>query len=83
MLAVAGQPAGDGWAFEFTWDGIRAPVAVAGDRVRITTTLVAPFSPRPAPHAPVSVPVTWDRLDDPDLRPDRWTMRSVPVHPTV
>lgn len=40
-------------------------------------TLVAPFSARPAPGAPVSVPVTWDELDDPDLRPDRWTVRDV------
>lgn len=28
--------------------------------------------------APVSVPVTWDELDDPELRPDRWTIRTVP-----
>lgn len=40
-------------------------------------TLVGPFSPRPAPGAPVSVPITWDELDDPDLRPDRWTIRTV------
>ncbi|SFM86683.1 DNA ligase D [Pseudonocardia ammonioxydans] len=46
----------------------------------INKTLVAPFSPRPAPHAPVSVPVTWDDLDDPDLRPDRWTVRTAPGH---
>jgi bifunctional non-homologous end joining protein LigD len=25
----------------------------------------------------VSVPIDWDELDDPDLRPDRWTMRTV------
>jgi bifunctional non-homologous end joining protein LigD len=25
----------------------------------------------------VSVPITWDELDDPDLRPDRWTIRTV------
>ncbi|HEX2576781.1 MAG TPA: DNA polymerase ligase N-terminal domain-containing protein [Aquihabitans sp.] len=43
----------------------------------INRTLVAPFSARPAPGAPVSVPITWDELDDPDLRPDRWTVRSV------
>ena len=43
----------------------------------INKTLVAPYSPRPAPGAPVSVPITWDELDDPDLRPDRWTIRSV------
>lgn len=27
--------------------------------------------------APVSTPITWDELDDPDLRPDRWTVRTV------
>lgn len=43
----------------------------------INKTLVAPYSPRPAPNAPVSVPLTWDELDDPDLRPDRWTIRTV------
>ena len=40
-------------------------------------TLVAPYSPRPAPGLPVSAPITWDELDDPALRPDRWTIRTV------
>ena len=40
-------------------------------------TLVAPFSARPAAGAPVSVPIAWDELDDPDLRPDRWTIHDV------
>ncbi len=43
----------------------------------INKTLVAPFSPRPAAGAPVSVPIRWDELDDPHLRPDRWTIRTV------
>ena len=43
----------------------------------INRTLVAPFSARPAPGAPVSVPITWEELDDPELRPDRWTIRTV------
>ncbi len=43
----------------------------------INKTLVAPYSPRPAPGAPVSVPIAWDELDGPDLRPDRWTIRTV------
>jgi bifunctional non-homologous end joining protein LigD len=41
-------------------------------------TLVAPWSIRPRPGAPVSVPITWDELDDPELAPDRWTVRDVP-----
>ncbi len=43
----------------------------------INKTLVAPYSPRPAPGAPVSVPIGWGELDDPGLRPDRWTIRTV------
>jgi bifunctional non-homologous end joining protein LigD len=42
----------------------------------INKTLVAPYSARPAPGAPVSMPITWDELDDPALRPDRWTVRD-------
>jgi bifunctional non-homologous end joining protein LigD len=43
----------------------------------VNKTLVAPYSPRPAPGAPVSVPIEWGELDDPSLRPDRWTVRDV------
>ena len=43
----------------------------------INKTLVTPFSARPAAGAPVSVPIHWDELDDPDLRPDRWTVNTV------
>jgi bifunctional non-homologous end joining protein LigD len=43
----------------------------------INKTLVAPFSARPAAGAPVSVPISWDELQDPDLAPDRWTIRTV------
>jgi bifunctional non-homologous end joining protein LigD len=32
---------------------------------------------RPAPGAPVSAPITWEELDDPDLRPNRWNIRTV------
>ena len=40
-------------------------------------TLVAPYSTRPAPGAPISAPVGWDELDDPGLRPDGFTIRDV------
>jgi bifunctional non-homologous end joining protein LigD len=41
-------------------------------------TLVAPYAVRPADGAPVSTPITWDELDDPELRSDRWTIRTLP-----
>ena len=43
----------------------------------INKTLIAPFSVRPSPGAPVSVPIRWDELDDADLRPDGWTIDNV------
>jgi bifunctional non-homologous end joining protein LigD len=43
----------------------------------INKTLVAPYSPRPAPGAPVSAPIEWDELDDPSLSPDRFTIHNV------
>ena len=41
-------------------------------------TLVAPYSPRAAPGAPVSAPIDWDELDDPSLRPASFTIRDFP-----
>jgi bifunctional non-homologous end joining protein LigD len=43
----------------------------------INKTLAAPYSLRPALGAPVSTPITWEELDDPDLRPDRWTIATI------
>jgi bifunctional non-homologous end joining protein LigD len=40
-------------------------------------TLVAPYSPRAAPGAPVSAPIGWDELDAPSLRPDGFTVRTM------
>jgi bifunctional non-homologous end joining protein LigD len=43
----------------------------------IIKTLVAPYAVRPVPKAAVSAPITWDELDDPELRPDRWDIVSI------
>src|SRR6202022_958260 len=43
----------------------------------INKTLAGPYSVRPAIHAPVSTPITWKELDDPRLRPDKWTIKTL------
>jgi bifunctional non-homologous end joining protein LigD len=43
----------------------------------INKTLAGPYSVRPAARAPVSTPVAWSELDDPRLRPDRWTIKTL------
>jgi bifunctional non-homologous end joining protein LigD len=40
-------------------------------------TLAGPYSVRPALRAPVSTPIAWKELDDPRLRPDKWTIQTL------
>jgi DNA ligase D len=40
-------------------------------------TIASAYSPRPLPGAPVSMPVSWEQLDDVD--PSRFTVRTVPA----
>ena len=60
--------------------------AARGDRLYVDVarngwaqTVVAPYSVRPRPGAPVATPIRWDELDDPGLRPDGWTIRTAPA----
>ncbi|MEP6680883.1 MAG: DNA ligase D [Chloroflexota bacterium] len=43
----------------------------------VNKTLVAPYGVRPRAGAPVSAPIAWEELEDPELRPDRWTIQSI------
>jgi bifunctional non-homologous end joining protein LigD len=43
----------------------------------VNKTLVGPYVARARPNASVSAPISWDELDDPDLRPDRWTVATI------
>ncbi len=56
-----------------------------GGRVLVDTarntygqTTVAPYAVRALPGAPVATPLAWDELDDPELHPRRWTLRTIP-----
>lgn len=40
-------------------------------------TMIAPYSPRPLPGAPVSTPISWAEL--PDVSPDQFTLSTVPA----
>jgi bifunctional non-homologous end joining protein LigD len=41
-------------------------------------TSVAPYAVRARPHAPVATPLSWEELDDPDVGPRHWTLRTLP-----
>jgi bifunctional non-homologous end joining protein LigD len=40
-------------------------------------TVVAPYSVRARPGAPVATPLAWDELEDPGMTPHRFTLRTV------
>jgi bifunctional non-homologous end joining protein LigD len=64
------------WKWEVRDRGGRARLDYTQNAVN--KTLVAPYSARPAPGAPVSAPIEWDELDDPTLTPDKFTIRTLP-----
>jgi bifunctional non-homologous end joining protein LigD len=47
------------------------------NRIQYAQHAVAPYAVRPRPTAPVAVPLHWDELQDPTLRPDRWTVENI------
>lgn len=59
--------------------------AKRGDRIfvdvlrnRYAQHAVPPYAVRPRERAPVAAPLQWEELGDAKLRPDRWTVRTLP-----
>ena len=59
-------------------------IAKRGGRIYVDTTrnaygqhAVAPYAVRAKPGAPVATPLHWDELNDPELRSNRWTIRTI------
>ncbi len=46
------------------------------NRINYAQHVVAPYGVRAKPRGPVATPIEWDELSDPQLKPDRWTVRS-------
>jgi bifunctional non-homologous end joining protein LigD len=53
-----------------------ARIYVDVNRINYAQHAVAPYSVRPRPGAPVAMPIDWQELSDPLLKPDRWTIRD-------
>lgn len=47
-------------------------------RNRYAQHAVPPYAVRPRRRAPVAAPLHWEELDDPKLKPDRWTIKTLP-----
>jgi bifunctional non-homologous end joining protein LigD len=49
------------------------------NRIAYAQHAVAPYGVRAREKAPVAMPIHWDELSDRRLKPDRWTVKNVPV----
>jgi bifunctional non-homologous end joining protein LigD len=53
-----------------------ARIYIDVNRINYAQHAVAPYGVRARPKAPVAMPIDWQELDDPKLKPDRWTVRT-------
>jgi bifunctional non-homologous end joining protein LigD len=59
-------------------EGRHGRVLVDTARNTYAQTVVAPYAVRAIPGAPVATPLRWEELEDPELHPRRWTLRTIP-----
>jgi len=53
-----------------------ARIFVDVNRINYAQHAVAPYGVRARPRGPVAMPIEWDELSDPKLKPDHWTIRN-------
>lgn len=53
-----------------------ARIYVDVNRINYAQHGVAPYGVRARPRAPVAMPIAWEELSDPKLKPDRWTIAT-------
>jgi bifunctional non-homologous end joining protein LigD len=46
------------------------------NRINYAQHAVAPYAVRPRPGAPVAMPIDWEELSSPQLRPDQWDLSA-------
>jgi bifunctional non-homologous end joining protein LigD len=46
------------------------------NRINYAQHAVAPYAVRAKPRAPVAMPIGWDELSDPRLKPGKWTVKT-------
>ena len=59
----------------------RGRLYVDGAGARRGHTVVAPYTVRARPGAPVAAPLAWEEVEDPELHARRWTLRTVLERP--
>jgi bifunctional non-homologous end joining protein LigD len=77
LSRAIGQTAPDLVSWEWTKRARRGRARLDYTQNAVNKTLVAPYSVRPAPGATVSAPIRWEELDDPELRPNGWTIATI------
>jgi bifunctional non-homologous end joining protein LigD len=77
LSRAIGQTAPDLVSWEWTKRARRGRARLDYTQNAVNKTLVAPYSVRPAPRATVSAPIRWEELDDPELRPNGWTIATI------